>query len=38
MICSDNPAGAGHVFNDGRRIARNMLGKMAGDHPGVKIK
>src|SRR5262249_2542540 len=38
MICSNNPTRAGHVFNHGRRAARNMLGKMAGNHPGIKIK
>src|SRR5215475_3888828 len=38
MIGSNDPAGAGHVFNHGRRTARNMLGKMAGNHPGIKIK
>src|SRR5262247_3739857 len=38
MIGSNNPAGAGHVFNDGRRTTRNMLGKMARNHPGIKIK
>src|SRR5215813_11157501 len=38
MIGSNNPAGAGHVFNHCRRAARNVLGKMAGNHPGIKIK
>jgi len=38
MICSNDAAGAGHVFNHGRRIARDMLGEMARDHPGIEIE
>ena len=32
------PPGASHVFNNGRWIARDMLGEVAGDHPGVEIE
>ncbi len=32
------PAGAGHVFDDARRIARQVAADIARDHAGVKIE
>ena len=37
MIRGNNAAGAGHVFDDPRRIAGDMLADMARDQPGVLI-
>jgi hypothetical protein len=37
MIRGDNAAGSGHVVDDCRRIARDILADMAGDQPSVLV-